>query len=64
MSRNQKLILIGMAALTVVILCVLAGIAISSTVSLLGGPSPAASVSTPTPPRPPTDTRSNPSPPR
>jgi hypothetical protein len=56
MSRNQKLILVGMAVLTVVILCVLAGIAISSTVPLLRGSAPAASAPTPSPSRPPTDT--------
>lgn len=56
MSRNQKLILIGMAVVTVVVLCVMAGIAIFSTVPLLRGPSPAASAPTPEPSRPPTDT--------
>jgi hypothetical protein len=54
MARNQKLILVGMAVLTVVILCVLAGIAISSTVPLLSEPLPAASA--PTPSHQPTDT--------
>jgi hypothetical protein len=47
MSRNQKLILIGMAVFTVFALCVMAGIAISSTASLLSGSSPAASVPMP-----------------
>jgi hypothetical protein len=47
MSRNQKLILIGMAVFTVVILCVMAGIAVFSTASLLSGSAPAASAPTP-----------------
>jgi hypothetical protein len=54
MSKRQKLILVGMAVLTVVVLCVLAGIAISSTAPLLSGSSPAASA--PTPSHQPTDT--------
>jgi hypothetical protein len=48
MSRNQKLIVIGMAVLTVVVLLVLMGIAISTTVSLLSGSAPAGAVLTPT----------------
>jgi hypothetical protein len=56
MSRNQKLILIGMAVFTVVVLCVMAGIAIFSTAPLLSGSAPAASALTPEPSRQPTDT--------
>jgi hypothetical protein len=56
MSRNQKLILIGMAAFTVIALCVMAGVAISSTASLLNGSVPAATTSTPTPALTPSNT--------